>query len=356
MIALIACGGTGGHIFPAISIAQELNALFGVHFFVVGRTVGMERELLSNEYEFYGVDAVPLRRGKIIENLKIPFKLFISINQALKVIKQKKPDVVIATGGYVSLPTILAARLKRIPVYLQEQNAVAGVANRIGEKFAKVVFVTSDDAKKFFKSAQVENLGNPIRSIASVNPEMIDEKIPLDHKVILVLGGSQGAVGINAKVEHILPYIKEHSNWHIIWQAGAKNVEQLGQNLGSHPRVHLKGFVNNIYNYMARANVIISRSGASTLAEILAFGKPSILVPYPHATANHQEFNARVVQSAGASLVELESEPNDMQNKLDQILNNTDNNEKMKLAALQLGVVDAGKKIATRIWELENKE
>ena len=173
------------------------------------------------------------------------------------------------------------------------------------------------------------------------------------RKAVFIVGGSQGAAGINNKIEESIGRIAAHEDISVVWQVGAKNVDSINERLGILPNVAVRGFLDNIYAYMKHADLIISRAGASGLAEILAFGKPSILLPYPHATANHQEHNARVVEKAGAALVELDDEPNDLWNKVEALLYDSERLEKMGEAAKSLGMPDAADQIAKIILDME---
>lgn len=350
---LFACGGTGGHVFPAIAIAESLKKLGVSQISFAGRKDSMESRLVSPYFEFDEISAVPLHRGAFMSNLSLPFNLAKAIVSAKRVLKKHKPDVVVATGGYVSLPIVVAAGLKKIPVYIQEQNAVAGIANKIGAHSAKMIFVTSKDAVRFFPNSKTLVFGNPVREL----PEKSSLKRPFEFvpgtKSVLVVGGSQGARGINAKMEASLSAIAGRNDISVVWQAGAKNVEEIQKRVGIPSNVALRAFLNDIYSYIAYADVIVSRAGASTLAEILAFGKPSILLPYPFATANHQEFNARVVEKAGAALVELDDEPDNLWNKVQDVLSDENKLNKMADAAKSLGMPDAADQIAKVIFNAE---
>jgi len=302
------CGGTGGHVFPAVAVAENLASSYDIVF--AGRAApSMEEKLLSSRFNYRHIKAVPLARNSIIKNLFLPFSLLSCVLGAMKLLKQEKPEFIVGTGGYVALPVMLAAILKRIPFYVIEPNAVMGIANKICAKFAKKVYIASPVRK------MPENLPAP-KAFAD------DKKFR-----ILITGGSQGALGINKKIEQI---IEKLENVSIVWQVGAKNVDKY-----KHPSA--VAFLDNIYAYMQHANLIISRSGASTLAEILAFGKPSILLPYPYATANHQEYNARAVEKEGAAFVELDKEPNALFEKITGLMNDREKLDLMSKKAGELG-------------------
>ena len=352
-MVLMVCGGTGGHIYPALAIADSLRAQGVQKISFAGRKNSMEETLVAPHWPFEIITAVPLARGSLLHNLAMPFKLLKSIWGAWRLVARLKPSFVVATGGYVSLPVILAAGLRKIPVYLQEQNAVAGVANRIGAKFAKMIFVTSQDAALAFPAGKTRVQGNPVRALPAAGSLPVpSEFVGFTHKV-LVLGGSQGGRGINAKIEESLERIALRSDVCLVWQAGAKNIDPIRARAKLPANVHLAGFLNPVYAYIDHADLIVSRAGASTLAELLAFGKASVLFPFPFATANHQEHNARVLERAGAALVELDSDPNGLWDKVEQLLDHPEALQNMAQKSKALGMPDAADRIARDLLSME---
>lgn len=350
---LFVCGGTGGHIFPAVAIAESLKKEGINQIVFAGRKDSMEERILSSSWDYVYITAEPLHRGSFLNNLSLPFKLSKALVTAKAVLKKLAPDIVIATGGYVSLPIVYAAGSFGIPVYLQEQNAVAGLANKVGSRFAKKIFVTSEEAATFFPGGKTEILGNPVRALPDINTLERPEEFPEGKKCVFITGGSQGALGINRKIEESIKEITADPSVSVVWQVGAKNVEDFKNRLGDLPNVSIVGFVNNVYSYFQYADLVVSRAGASALAEILAFGKPSVLLPFPHATANHQEKNARVVEKAGAAMVELDSEPNQLWSKISSLLNDDSKRESMAQAAKNMGMPDAADRIAKAILKME---
>jgi UDP-N-acetylglucosamine--N-acetylmuramyl-(pentapeptide) pyrophosphoryl-undecaprenol N-acetylglucosamine transferase len=331
---LFVCGGTGGHIFPAVAIANSLKKMGVTDITFAGRKDSMEERLVAKDWPYEYISAVPLHRGPFLKNLALPFNLSKALIRAKSVIKKVKPDVVVATGGYVSLPIVIAAGTAGIPVYLQEQNAVAGVANKVGSRYAKTVFVTSEDAAKFFPEGRCMIFGNPVRELPAEDTLPRPAEFAPGKKAVFIVGGSQGAVGINNKIEDSIKTIAARDDVSVVWQVGVKNVESISSRVGEVKNVAIRGFLDGIYSYMKHADLIISRAGASALAEILAFGKPSILLPFPHATANHQEHNARVVEKAGAALVELDSDENHLWEKVEQLLGDETRLNAMAAAAM----------------------
>lgn len=313
----------------------------------------MEERIVSPSWRYEYITAEPLHRGSFIHNLALPFKLGKSFATARSMLKRIAPSAVIATGGYVSLPVVSAAGALGIPVYIQEQNAVAGVANRAGARFAKKIFVTSEEAGKFFPKEKVEIYGNPVRKLPEASALNRPKEFPEGKKCVFVTGGSQGALGINQKMEASIERIEKEENVSVVWQVGAKNVDAMRGKWGELKNIHIVGFLNDVYSYFQFADVVISRAGASALAEILAFGKPSILLPFPHATANHQEKNARVAEQAGAALVELDSEPNKLWDKVESLLRDDARRLSMVSSAEKLGMPDAADRIAEAILKAE---
>ena len=351
---LFVCGGTGGHIFPAVAIANSLKKMGVQDITFAGRKDSMEERLVAKDWPYEYISAVPLHRGPFLKNLALPFNLSKALIRAKSVIKKVKPDVVVATGGYVSLPIVLAAGTAGIPVYLQEQNAVAGVANKVGSRYAKTIFVTSEDAAKFFPHEKCMIFGNPVRELPVGDSLARPAEFAPGKKAVFIVGGSQGAVGINNKIEESIKTIAARDDVSVVWQVGVKNVDAISARVGDVKNVAVRGFLDGIYAYMSHADLIISRAGASALAEILAFGKPSILLPFPHATANHQEHNARVVEKAGAALVELDAEENHLWEKVESLLSDANRLNSMAAAAKKLGMPDAADQIARVILEKEN--
>lgn len=196
--------------------------------------------------------------------------------------------------------------------------------------------------------------GNPVRELPTEDSLARPAEFAEGKKAVFIVGGSQGAVGINNKIEESIKSITARDDVSVVWQVGVKNVATINDRLGEMPNVAVRGFLDGIYAYMKHADLIISRAGASALAEILAFGKPSILLPFPHATANHQEHNARVVEKAGAALVELDAEENHLWEKVETLLADESRLANMAAAAKGLGMPDAADQIAKVILEKEN--
>lgn len=303
MKALILAGGTGGHIFPALAIAKELQAK-GYDIDWVGTKAGLEAEIVpKNNIKLHYVTVTGLRGKNKLTLALAPFRLLNALFQSIKLILKLKPNVVIGMGGFVTGPTGLAAILLRKPLILHEQNSVAGTTNRLLAKFAKKFFVSFPDVKRLQKLDNIVYTGNPIRK------EFINLPTPLKtNKIkplkILVLGGSRGALFLNNLTFNIL------NNWQgdhkpEVWhQAGAQNYDAIKAKYDSaNIEVKVTAFIDNMLDAYLYADLIICRAGAMTVAEITAVGVASILVPLPHAIDNHQYYNAKFLSDNNAGIL-----------------------------------------------------
>ncbi|MDB5004986.1 MAG: undecaprenyldiphospho-muramoylpentapeptide beta-N-acetylglucosaminyltransferase [Mucilaginibacter sp.] len=297
---IISGGGTGGHIFPAIAIANALKKLDPtIEILFVGAIGRMEMEKVPDAgYKIIGLNIQGIQRKSIWKNLMFPIKLFNSVNKALQIIKNFKPDAAVGVGGYASGPLLYAAALKGIPYLIQEQNSYAGITNKWLGKKAEKICVAFDGMEQFFPAAKIIKTGNPIRresvDIAGKKMHALElYKLSAEKKTIMITGGSLGARTLNNSVlAHLDKLIA--ADVQLIWQTGKfyyKSImEQLGENY--HPNVKIMEFVNRMDLAYAAADVIISRAGAGTIAELCLVKKPVILVPSPNVAEDHQTKNA----------------------------------------------------------------
>ena len=310
---LFAGGGTGGHLMPAINIALELRrqdsqsqALF------VGRKDGMEKAIVEKfGFEIREIEIAGLKRNPL-GILRFIRKWRKGLSQAKRIVAEYKPALVVGTGGYVSAPAVRAARKARTPVFLQEQNSLPGLATRTLSKMAEKVFIAYENATKYIDKEKCLIVGNPVR------PDLLDAvrdksfgEFGLDpvKKTLLVIGGSSGARGVNYFMLDIVRSGKIQDTWQILWQTGQKDYIDISEALTG---VRFSGkhlaFIFNMPAAYAVADLIVCRAGAMTLAEIAVWGLPSILIPYPYATGDHQTLNARAFAASGAAIVMPESE------------------------------------------------
>jgi UDP-N-acetylglucosamine--N-acetylmuramyl-(pentapeptide) pyrophosphoryl-undecaprenol N-acetylglucosamine transferase len=305
----LACGGTGGHIFPALAVGKELREAHGAEVFVVGRPASMEERLsLQGGYAFEPVPAVPLFRSRVWRNLLLPLRAWQSLSAARSVLRRQKPQAVFATGGYVCLPTGVAAKMSGVPLFVHEANSHPGVANRLLARLANGVFAGSPAGAKALGHGAIVT-GNPVRALdgRSRHELRAAQGFAESDRFLVVIGGSQGARGVNRILaSEVASFLAD--GWTVLWQTGPAEVESMRQQVASHPRLRIEAFVNDMYGMFGAADLALTRAGGSTLGELALHGLPSLLIPFPAATGNHQELNAREYERAGAAMVILESE------------------------------------------------
>ena len=297
---IISGGGTGGHIFPAIAIANALKKLDPkTEILFVGANGRMEMEKVpAAGYKIIGLNIQGIQRKSVWKNLLFPVKMFNSVNKALRIIKDFKPDAAVGVGGYASGPLLYAASLKGIPYLIQEQNSYAGITNKWLGKKAEKICVAFDGMEQFFPADKIIKTGNPIRKesvdIAGKRLQALElYKLSANKKTIMVTGGSLGARTLNNSIIANLDKLVA-ADVQVIWQTGKfyykSIIEQLGESY--HPNVLIMEFVNRMDLAYAAADVIISRAGAGTIAELCVVKKPVILVPSPNVAEDHQTKNA----------------------------------------------------------------
>ena len=313
---LLSGGGTGGHIFPAIAIADEIRKRFpDTEFLFIGANGKMEMEKVPQAgYRIEGIDIAGINRGKILANLSLPFKIVKSLAKSREIIQDFKPDFAVGTGGFASGPALYEALKYGIPVFIQEQNAHAGVTNKILSKKAKAVF-TAYPKVEGFPAEKIKFLGNPIRSAivsGMQETQQAKEKLGLDKNklTILSVGGSLGSRTLNNAWKENLELIKE-KNYQLIWQTGKLDFKELSEdsqisNLKS--QISLREFIRDMETAYSAADVIVSRAGAIAISELAVAQKPVILVPFPFAAEDHQTKNAMNLVEKNAARMVKDSE------------------------------------------------
>ncbi len=307
---MIVAGGTGGHIYPALAVAECLIER-GVSLRWLGTPTGLESGIIPQRgITLLTIDAKGVRGRGIVRWLTAPFTLVFSILQTLLILRVQRPAMVLGMGGFTSAPGGIAAWLMRIPLCIHEQNAIAGLSNRLLSRLAKTVVTafpnTFDDASK-----NVRLMGNPVRkAIAGVTPPSERWRSrPGEPLNILVVGGSLGARFLNTLVPTALALIGDEINYRIKHQSGARNVRETRRDYEKHAiAVDLMAYIEDMSAAYAWADLMICRAGAITVAEITAVGVAAIFIPYPYAVDDHQTANARYLSDAGAALLLQESE------------------------------------------------
>lgn len=311
---MVTGGGTGGHAFPAVAVIEELqrrDPRLSVQW--VGRAGAIEERICkarSIAFRSLPVEGWPRRMG--LRKLWVTVKMAWSLCKAILYIRTFQPDAVLGVGGYVSLPVVYAAQRMGLPTFLHEQNLRLGVANQLLARRASRIFLSFTNTMGQFPAERSEVTGNPVRSDFISPPSMAEARDALglrqDVPVLLVYGGSQGAGSINRVIMECLPRFKR-DELQIVWGTGTQDAAVARQAADSAPvPVHVFAFIDTMAVACSAADLVVCRSGASGTAELACLGKPSILIPYPHATDNHQEHNARALERAGAAMLMLESE------------------------------------------------
>ncbi|HDQ04527.1 MAG TPA: undecaprenyldiphospho-muramoylpentapeptide beta-N-acetylglucosaminyltransferase [Deltaproteobacteria bacterium] len=312
MRVIIAGGGTGGHLFPGIAIAEEfLKRDDKARVVFIGTKKGIESKLVSKlGYELKTVEVEGLKGRGMAALVKGVYQVPKSLWQSRRIIKEFNPDIVIGVGGYASGPAVLAAHFMDKPTAIAEQNAVPGITNKILGKCARKIFVTYEQTKKYFPEDKVVVSGNPVRAaFAAVKDAQKDNK-KRNYLHLLVFGGSQGATAINKAMIDMLPkLVKTKRKIHVVHQTGARQVEKVKRAYQKYSiKAKVLPFIVDMVNAYSEADLIICRAGATSLAEITAAGKPAILIPYPWATNDHQTKNAQAMEDKGAAIMVRESE------------------------------------------------
>ncbi|MBF8982241.1 undecaprenyldiphospho-muramoylpentapeptide beta-N-acetylglucosaminyltransferase [Lutibacter sp. B2] len=319
MKVLITGGGTGGHIYPAIAIANKIkDEIKNAQILFVGTEKGLESQLVPNEgYRFKTITVSGFKRRLSKDTVKSAFDLFCGIKDAIKIIKDFKPDLVIGTGGYVCGPVVFVASMLNIKTIIHEQNVIPGVTNKILSKFVNKILVSFDESKEYFNhSNKVVVAGNPVRKdFIHTDKNLSRKELEIEEQnfVVLSFGGSRGAEKINDAMINVLNKLKMNKEITIIHVTGSihykKVLEKLKQcNFSQNQHGIVKEYVHDMAKFMSAADFVICRSGAITLAEVTAMGLPSILIPSPYVTNNHQELNARVLEKNGAAVLLKEKE------------------------------------------------
>ena len=356
---IIAGGGTGGHIFPAVAVGHALQRLRpGTELLFVGANGKMEMEKVPQEgFEIIGLDIAGFNRGSILKNLSLPFKLIKSRMQAKSIIKQFKPGIIVGVGGYASFPVLNIGQGMNIPTLIQEQNSFAGKSNKILGRKARAICVAYENMEQFFPKDKIIITGNPVRkSISEMRiPESAGKmyfKLHQDVKTILIVGGSLGAKSINESIDAQLDELMK-DDVQLIWQTGKPYYEQAKARAAKYgEQVKVFDFIKDMDMAYAAADIVISRAGALAIAELCIAGRPVIFVPYPYAAEDHQTSNAMaLVKHDAAMLVKDSDAPNELVKKLTELLKDEVAQQRMSVNLKKLAIKDADERIAKKVIE-----
>jgi UDP-N-acetylglucosamine--N-acetylmuramyl-(pentapeptide) pyrophosphoryl-undecaprenol N-acetylglucosamine transferase len=313
---ILAGGGTGGHIFPAIAIANAIKQQrLGAEILFVGAKGKMEMEKVPQSgYNIKGLDIAGFNRSSLFKNISLPFKLIKSFSQVKEIINEFKPDAAIGVGGYSSFPVLKHAQSKGVPTFIHESNSFAGKSNMMLGKNATKIFVASEGMEKFFPAEKIMITGNPVRraivnSVATRDEALKFFELDPQYKTILAIGGSLGARSINEIMARHVSEL-ESLNIQLIWQTGKTTAKQYIERGRPSKNVWVNDFIQEMDKAYAAADVVISRAGAMSVAELCVAKKPVVFVPYPLAAEDHQTANAKYLVDREAALTVKDSEVN----------------------------------------------
>jgi UDP-N-acetylglucosamine--N-acetylmuramyl-(pentapeptide) pyrophosphoryl-undecaprenol N-acetylglucosamine transferase len=353
---VIAGGGTGGHIFPAIAIANALRKIdSSVEILFVGAKGRMEMEKVPQAgYQIEGLDIAGFNRSSLIKNIGLPYKLVKSFLQVRTIFKKFKPDAAIGVGGYSSFPVLRFAQARGIKTFIHESNSFAGKSNMMLGKKATKIFTGTDGMEKFFPANKIMITGNPVRNAISDAAVTRTEGLKFfslseEKKTILVVGGSLGAKSINEAIDKGLDKLTE-AGLQIIWQTGKPYADKARQVVEGRANVWASEFIPKMEYAYAAADVVVARSGAITVAELCTAKKPALFVPYPFAAEDHQTVNAMQLVNKNAAMMVKDSEA--MQKLVTitiELSLDKEKQEELKRNIAPLGITDADERIAAEI-------
>lgn len=354
---LFAGGGTGGHVYPAIAIADAVRRLApAARVIFAGTRDRVEWDAVPRAgYAIQPVTAAGIHRSLTVRNLKVPFKLAKGFLESWRLVSGYRPDAAVGTGGYVSAPVLLAATLHGVPVVLQEQNAHAGWTNRLLALSAQEVHIAFEGARAQLPAERCVLSGNPTRAelTQATRAEGRDHfGLPEGARTVFCFGGSLGSQALNAALEQHHQALLTDEHVHLLWQTGSRYYERLQARLASHPRLHLMEYVQRMDLAYAAADLVLCRAGAITCSELMVTGTPAVLVPSPNVAEDHQTKNAQSMAREGAAVLLPEPEMEDRLVELVRaLLDDAGRRRAMEEAALRIARPDAAERIARHVLD-----
>lgn len=360
-------GGTGGHIYPAVAVGKYmLQNDPGTKLLYIGTAQGLEGRVVPEAgIPFEAIEITGLKRKLSLENVKTMIRFLKGVKQSKKLLREFKPDVVVGTGGYVCGPVVYAAAKLGIPTFIHEQNAIPGLTNQFLSRYASLVGVSFKESQTHFpKAKRTAFTGNPcatnvLRGVKGKGLEALG--LPPQCRMVLMVGGSRGAKALNEAMIEMAPLIERLPGIYFVFVTGEIYYESTTSRIkqampeGS-KRLKIVPYLHNMADVLKDAELVVGRSGASSLAELTALGLPSILIPSPNVTNNHQEANARSLVAAGAAEIVLEKELSGegLLQKLQMLLDDRALMERMALASKQLAVPDSAARIAAQLQHIQD--
>lgn len=359
---LISGGGTGGHIFPAVSIANAVRRRHpDAEILFVGAEGRMEMERVPQAgYEIIGLPVAGFDRKRLWRNFGVLIKLGRSLRKARKILRDFKPDIAVGVGGYASGPMLKAAQRRGIPTLLQEQNSYAGVTNKLLAARAEAICVAYEGLERFFPADKIILTGNPVRSTLfdiSLTQAQAKEKLgfPADKPLVLVVGGSLGARTLNEATARAMTSIIQ-AGAHIMWQTGKLYAAECKTIADPIREVKASPFINDMATAYRAADIVVSRAGAGTVSELQLLGKPTILIPSPNVAEDHQRKNAEALSKRGAAVMILDRDAREkMGAAVVDLIDNPDRCRQLSGNILKMALPAADDKIVDRIEEILNR-
>lgn len=356
MRAVIVAGGTGGHIYPAIAIINKIKEKEPKsEFLYFGTTTRMEKDIIpSLGIPYVGLEMVGLNRKNPFKNISVATKFFKAVNKAKEELNKFRPDIVIGVGGYITGPVLYAAHKLKLKIVIHEQNSIAGLSNRFISNFADKIFISLPNSKKYFNEKKVVYTGNPrseeivhVRKKSKSTLGFDDNK-----KLVVIVMGSLGSTTMNEKIKELIPGFQDKS-YQVLVITGKSYYDSFSS-INVPENVKVVPFMDNLINLLKDTDLIISRAGASTIAEITSIGLPAILVPSPYVTGNHQYLNAKELEENGACTIVSEEEFSRKKIiiEIDKLFDNLEEYSKMKESSRKLGITDSATKIYDEIKKL----
>ena len=350
MKIIVVAGGTGGHIYPAIAIINKIKEKEKkVEFLYIGTSDRMEKDIIPKlGIKFIGIDMEGLNRKNIFSNVQVIRKFNKAVTKAKEIIKEFKPDVVIGAGGYITAPVLYAAHKLKIPTLIHEQNSIPGISNKFISNFSDKICVSLPNSLNLFPSDKTVYTGNPrseeIKNVKKKPKSSLG--FNQDKKLVIVVMGSLGSTTMTKKIKELIPGFNNKA-YQVLVITGKKYFDEY-KDINVSENVKIVPYMDDLINVMKDSDLIVSRAGASTIAEITAIGLPAILVPSPYVTNNHQYKNAKELEDRGACIIVTEDDfsKDKIIHEIDKIFDNKDAYDKMIINSKELGIADS----ATRIY------
>lgn len=356
---LISGGGTGGHIFPALSIANAVKRRYpDADILFVGAQGRMEMERVpAAGYPIEGLPVAGFDRKHLWRNISVLFKLWKSLRKARRIVREFKPDIAIGVGGYASGPVLKQAQKQGIPTLLQEQNSYAGVTNKLLAKKAKAICVAYDGMERFFPAEVIVKTGNPVRNDlekCALTPAEAKKELGFDPErpLVLAVGGSLGARTVNQAIAASLPMLRD-KNISLLWQTGRYGEKEFQAMAEDYANIKATTFISDMATAYRAADLVVSRAGAGTISELQNLGKAAILIPSPNVAEDHQRHNAEALSTRGGAVMILDADAvAALPSAIEDLISDTEKRQTLSIEISKMALRNADEKIVDKITEV----